>query len=214
MKSRKGINIMTKFESLQNLLNEKQSVSGIRKQNVRSSLEGLLMYGKTTTGSSSWISKRRGASKDVWTDEVSAVLKRLGIAHECGNDAPRGGANGEYVKITMPAFLKVVKKNEAERKARWAEEEKARQERIAIAEEARKAHHDAMMKKVESLLDKFLAVDYSFIERKQYAHLATKNEQKGFANAIAEQTGIDYQTCLWFVRGEQFANHMKSFISA
>lgn len=203
---------MTKFEALQNLLSEKQSVSGIRKQNLRGSLEDLIRYGETTTGSSSWISKRRGASKEVWTDEVSAVLTRLGIAHECGNNAPRGGANGEYVKVTMPAFLKAVKKNEAERKARLDAEEKARKEMIEIMNQHRKEHERVMNEKVSLLLDKLFSVDYSFIERPQYAHVATKHERKMWANKISEITGIDFHTCLHYVRGEHFVKHVQSLI--
>lgn len=212
---------MTKYEKLQNLLNEKQNVSGLRKNNLRTSVAQLLSDGFTRTGSSGWISVRRGASKEIWTQEISDILTKIGIAHECGNDAPRGGANGEFVKVTSPAFVKVVKKVQAERKARWEAEKKEAAEKAAIAEAQRQAHHKRMNELVEENIDKFMAIDLVSMLSENIkkactywpsssARYLTKNQSKEVANNIAAATGLDYQLCIWFVRGNRFADYIEA----
>lgn len=192
---------MTKFEALQDLLNEKQMVSGIRKQNVRASLSGLLLDGKTSTGSSSWVSKRYGAKKDVWTGEVSAVLTRLGIAHECGNDAPRGGANGEYIQITSPAFLKIVRKNKKEREERWAAEQATRAEAAAMCAKRNEEHEERMKALAEQYREKIESFDImALVAGQQHSSMLTRRIEKDITHAISDATGIDYQICLWWVR--------------
>ena len=199
---------MTKYEKLQNLFNEKQNVSGLRKKNLRTSVAHLLSDGFTRTGSSGWIS-RRGASKEIWTDEISDILSKLGIEHECGNDAPRGGANGEYVKVTSPAFVKVVKKIQAECKARREAAKKEADEKAAIAEAQRQAHHKRMNELVEENIDAFKALDLHALVPQIHKdwngrYYFTKNESKAVAHTISEVSGLDYQLCIWFVRGERF----------
>lgn len=212
---------MTKYEKLQNLLNEKQNISGLRRQCLRTSVAQLLSDGFTRTGSSGWISVRRGASKEIWTQEISDILNNLGIEHECGNDAPRGGANGEYVKVTSPAFVKVVKKVVAERKARWEAEKKEAAEKAAIAEAQRQAHHKRMNELVEENLDKFMAIDLlatmpdstkraCTMFPESSARYLTKNQSKEVAKNVQEATGLDYQLCIWFVRGHHYADYMDS----
>ena len=200
---------MTKYEKLQNLLNEKQNISGLRRQCLRTSVAQLLSDGFTRTGSSGWISVRRGASKEIWTQEISDILTNLGIEHECGNDAPRGGANGEFVKVTSPAFVKVVKKVVAERKARWEAEKKEAAEKAAIAEAQRQAHHKRMNELVDENIDAFKALDLHALvpqihKNWEGRYYFTKNESKAVAHTISEASGLDYQLCIWFVRGERF----------
>lgn len=89
---------MTKYEKL-------STVIGLRGL-VKTSIEVLLTSTEVRTGSSSY--SRGWANKSVYTNEVSAVLTSLGIKHECLNDAPRGGANGEFVRITSPAVVKAI----------------------------------------------------------------------------------------------------------
>ena len=198
----------TKYEKLQNLYNEKQNISGLRKNNIRNSVAALLSDGFTHTGSSGWISVRRGASKEIWTKEISDILTNLGIQHECGNDAPRGGANGEYVKVTSPAFIKVVKKVQAERKARWEEEKRIAAEKAAIAEKQRQAHRQRMNELVEDNIDKFMALDLHSLlplhANWEGRYYFTKKGSIAAARTISEATGVDFQTCIWFVRGNRF----------
>lgn len=62
--------------------------------------------------------------------DVKWILDGMGISYESGNDAPRGGVTGNYVQITMPAFMnqiKKIKKAKEQEKARIKAEEAARQ---------------------------------------------------------------------------------------
>lgn len=36
-----------------------------------------------------------------YTSDLATLLARLGVRYEIGNDAPRGGKNGNYVQIKM-----------------------------------------------------------------------------------------------------------------
>ena len=200
---------MTQYEKLQNLLNEKQNISGLRRKCLRTSVSALLSDGFTRTGSSGWISVRRGASKEIWTKEISDILTKLNIAHECGNDAPRGGANGEYVKVTSPAFVKVVKKVQAERKARLEAEKKEAAEKAAIAEAQRQAHHKRMNELVDENMSRFMALDLTAIlptlhKNWEGHYYFTKKESSAAARTLSEVSGIDYQICIWFLRGNRF----------
>ena len=205
---------MTKYEKLQNLLNK-----SIRKQNLRNSVHDLLARGKASTGSSSWISVRRGAHKEVWTDEVSAILTDLGIAHECGNDAPRGGANGEFVKITSPAFLKEVKAFQKRMQERFEAERKEALKKAAEIEAQRQAHRTRMNELVEENIDKFKSVDLVAIVKNHFPEISTlnlvvkvmtKNESKSVAREIEAATGLNNQLCTWFVRGSRFVDCITS----
>ena len=75
---------------LQELLDQKQNVSGLRGK-IRQSVEEIAQYGYAHTGESA-----RGM-KHIWTKEVANVLRGCGIPTKVGNDAPRGGASGEFV---------------------------------------------------------------------------------------------------------------------
>lgn len=110
---------MTKYQTLFEMVNAKYNVSGIKaNSNLQYSLQQILKTGEARTGK--YTGKGRFSTKSVWTSEVSAYLNRMGIPHCCGNDAPRGGANGEYVRVTMPAFLKITRKLVAEENDRIA----------------------------------------------------------------------------------------------
>ena len=83
---------------------------GINSSRVVSSLRDLRENGFARTG----FSQKNGA--DCWTDHVVKTLEDININCESGNDAPRGGKNGEFVRITSPAILAIIKKEIAERK--------------------------------------------------------------------------------------------------
>ncbi len=78
---------------------------------VYKSLIECIEYGSSRTGKSSYSGGY--ANKSIWTSDVSNLLIKLAIKHECLNDAPRGGANGESVKITDTRFLNRIKKYKA-----------------------------------------------------------------------------------------------------
>lgn len=102
--------------------------NGITSGRVVSSLRELRENGFARTGLSE---KRRS---DVWTDDVVEVLTSIGINCESGNDAPRGGKNGEFVRITSPAILREIKAEKERRKAEQLHSEQIRQKRIEFRE--------------------------------------------------------------------------------
>ncbi len=135
-KSRKGTKIMktSKYNALSNMVAAPFSVSGIRKNSQEQyMLKEILRRGFVHTGYYQG-SGRHSKAVDL-TFTISAYLDKMGIAHETGNDAPRGGVSGNYVKVTMPAFLKEVKKVMAEEAAK---REAERQEFLAKQEAHRK----------------------------------------------------------------------------
>jgi len=98
---------------------------------VNESRKALLTTSTVRTGKSGY--SKGWASKSVWTDGVSLLLTSLNIQHVCGNDAPKGGAKGEYVTITDKAFLKA---------------QKAHIEAVRIAAEKAKAEAEARRKAI------------------------------------------------------------------
>lgn len=88
-----------------------------------------LNTGISRTGKSSYSGGY--SNKSVWTTTTFGILLDLGIECEFGNDAPRGGANGEFVRITDKKYLAKLKKahnqavTEAQIEANKASEAKA-----------------------------------------------------------------------------------------
>lgn len=110
----------SKYNQLLDLYNAKSTISGIRSHShVQYSIYSILTYGWARTGQS-YYNRGGWAKKEIWTQAVSDYLTKCKIAHICYNDAPRGGANGEQIKITDKAFLKSMKirKDEVELKAK------------------------------------------------------------------------------------------------
>jgi len=93
------------------------------KGNVKNSLVQLTTTGQTRTGQSGY--SKGWAHKSVWTSEVIAACKELGIEIESGNDAMRGGANGEFIRLVSDKrknrkiweSMKIAKSIAAEQKA-------------------------------------------------------------------------------------------------
>lgn len=140
-------------------------VSGIKaNSNLQQSLQQILKTGEARTGK--YTGTGRYASKSVWTSEVSAYLDKMGIAHECGNDAPRGGANGEYVRVTMPAFLKVTRQLVAEENAR-----------IAAQKAEIEARHNAFVENLKAAIAGM--TDEAKAEYKQELNSRLDNELSG-----------------------------------
>lgn len=114
--------------------------SSLKKGKVKSAISKLLLTGKARTGESSYSCGR--GHKSIWTDEVAYVLRKNNISFECGNDAPRGGANGEFVKLTGKVLKDVLKLKE-EREARLKAEAEQRIKELAECEARYKAECDA-----------------------------------------------------------------------
>ena len=100
---------ISKFNLLKKMLAAPYRISGITKcSKVHDFLVELRENGHAYTGYYRGHGWRTSATD--YTNDVCFQLDKLGIAYETGNDAPRGGVHGNYVKIIMPAFLKEVKK--------------------------------------------------------------------------------------------------------
>ena len=100
---------MTLIEKLDAIIAHPRK-SGVTSNRVIQSLKELRYSGKTCTG----ISERRRA--DSWTTAVIEALTTHKIPYHSGNNAPRGGMNGEFVKLTSPAMMKIIRHEIAERK--------------------------------------------------------------------------------------------------
>ena len=118
----------SKYNELKELVNAPYRISRISKTSkTHDFLVALLDNGRVYTGyyrGSGW----RTTAVD-YTGEICDQLNKLGIAYTTGNDAPRGGVHGNYVEITMPAFIKEMKKAMALRKAEEEEVRKAIKEK-------------------------------------------------------------------------------------
>ena len=128
---------------IQNLENAIFNANGAVCTTLKHILDGDSML---RTGHSGY--SKGWASKSVWTMKVCMALDSAKIKYVYGNDAPRGGANGEYVQITDKVLLKQI---EARMKpirediaAKQAEEEKVKEER-----NQRIAGYVAMVDKIE-----------------------------------------------------------------
>ena len=121
-------------------------------------LENILRRGFVHTGYYQG-SGRRSKAIDL-TSAVTWYLDKIGSAYETGNDAPRGGVSGNFVKITMPAFLKEVKKviksEEEARKAYRMEVEKkiaAKQKHLEeVKTEAAKLDLEPFRKEIDEIV--------------------------------------------------------------
>ena len=153
---------MTKYEKLRDyLLN-----NFIRDQDVKRSISDLLVSNRTYTGYSNRLKKK------IWTNQVRNILSALDIPHISDNDAPRGGASGEYVEVTSPAFIKEAKQEKKRRDLIREIEYWSTIERNAMEQAHRRTqqeeHAKRMNKIVEDNIDKFMDIDLVSIVKKQY----------------------------------------------
>ena len=105
----------TKLEKLQIAINSNRGL-------VKESLVELLSLNpylqkkpiRLRTGKSGY--SKGWASKSIWTSDVLQVLQGSAIKCVAGNDAPRGGASGEFIEIVDKVLIKqLVAKKESER---------------------------------------------------------------------------------------------------
>lgn len=121
----------SKYDSLKQLVKAPYRISGVKKgSKVHDFLVKLLENGHAYTGFYRGYGWRTTAVD--YTSEVCIQLDKLGISYKTGNDAPRGGVHGNYVEITMTAFIKEVKKARALREKEEKAIRKARKERLEI----------------------------------------------------------------------------------
>lgn len=136
------------------------SVSGLKANSpVKSLISTILRRGEVRTGYYQG-SGRHTKAVDL-TDAVTTILDLYDIAYETGNDAPRGGICGNYVKVTSPAFLKearaVMEREKAQAEA--AKEEHIRQAEaydrhmLWVEEEASKLDLNPYMEEIKAIYE-------------------------------------------------------------
>lgn len=146
--------------------------SGVTSNRVVQSLKELRYSGKTCTG----ISERRRA--DSWTTAVIEALATHKIPYHSGNNAPRGGMNGEFVQLTSPAMLKVINAEIAERK------------RIADLEEQKRIERYNNMLKIAQNIKDGLYDDYLRENKERILQpRLNKSTKKTFWHRIATSIG-------------------------
>ena len=87
------------------ILNKKQ-VANLRKNGIEQITKGkvldsfirLIQVGRVCTGSSGY--SKGWSQKSIWTNDIAILCRKAGIEFTTGNDAPKGGASGEYVEAT------------------------------------------------------------------------------------------------------------------
>lgn len=137
-------------------------------QTVKQLLNGHLPL-SFNTGQSGY--SKGWANKSIWTAGTSQILNDLGIKHECGNDAPKGGANGEFITITDKAFIKRYKA--------LVNEINEKNEKIkADFEAAKNAENEVINNEIELVKS---IVDEKYLEDKQRNMLLSGKEK---ANAF------------------------------
>lgn len=79
---------------------------------VKNSLTELRSSGITSTG------KNQNRKSQMWTKEICEILTKNNIPFENGNNAPKGGVCGEFVKLTSKSQLFQIKaENEHKKRA-------------------------------------------------------------------------------------------------
>ena len=181
----------TIYNRLEKLYNGKGNGLANRSR-VKGSIGELLANGKARTG----FSNRRG--KTVWTYYVVDFLTRNGFKCEAGNDAPRGGACGEYVVITSPAFNKEVKRRMTEKK-RIMEEEEARIKAEREAYENTRNAMSAWFDTHPAAQELFNEIFRGIADESLHGELRRRNRKHArhaAAAAVAEKFGVDYKNIL------------------
>lgn len=113
---------MTQFQKLQQVVENPKAYGLAKNSNAYKSIKSLSECGKGYTAQSGY---RLGwATKSDWTVTVENVLKKIGIAYDVRNDAPRGGANGKHIVLTGKAIVKDI--TNARREREEAEKEEMR----------------------------------------------------------------------------------------
>lgn len=108
---------MKKYNDLKNLIKSENKNISVRKGGrVYYALVSILNHGRAVTGG--YTGTGSHVRKWICTSDVCRILDSLGIKYQTGNDAPRGGAAGEFVRVTSPAFLREVRKYEREQEAK------------------------------------------------------------------------------------------------
>lgn len=178
---------MKTTEKISDVVNNPKKFGTVHNSNAIRSLKELLHAGKTHTAFSS---KRR---VDDWGKKVEELLNKIKVPYIKGNDAPRGGIAGNFIKLNVKSALAEIEKNlkkeqkeEAERRAKEEADKAAKEER------RRKLNDDSFEHWKDFDFSQFMAKDKfkmlnskgrKFTFHNLAATLGTQNNQ-GFRDAV------------------------------
>lgn len=138
---------------------------------VKSSLMQLRNSGICYTG------KNQNRKTQKWTIQVCEVLSKNNIPFLSGNDAPKGGVSGEYVKLTSKGQLQQIK----------AENKK----RIEEIEEAKKTVNSRLIESEETIID-FIKANRIIIDEKKAELVKLKDKNDKLAWQIKANSLIQF----------------------
>lgn len=80
-----------------------------------------LVRGDSVHVYNSWTNNFRRLTKATGVSQTITALNAAGVSFDCGNDAPRGGVLGDFIKLSrrMPSAVPVIEAEMAAIRARW-----------------------------------------------------------------------------------------------
>lgn len=80
-----------------------------RRENALAILRSLVC-GDSVHVYNSWTNRFRRLTKAAGVSQTVAALDAAGVRYECGNDAPRGGILGDFIKLSrrMPSAVDAI----------------------------------------------------------------------------------------------------------
>ena len=98
---------MTQFQKLQQVVDEPKLYKVQRNSKLYFDIKALAEHGQSHT----YTVRRSGGYTNIYdsTERIINILKALKIAYELGNDAPRGGREGRFIRLTGKAILRDIR---------------------------------------------------------------------------------------------------------
>lgn len=98
---------MTQFQRLQQVVNEPKLYEVRRNSQLHWDIKALLSCGQVHTYK---VTRSKGYTNISDTkDIICGILDGLNIAYEVSNDAPRGGKQGTFIRLTGNAILRDIR---------------------------------------------------------------------------------------------------------
>lgn len=165
----------------------KKSVTALG--NARQSTMGIIDSGYSSTGSSGY--SKGWSHKSIWTLNAWSSCHDLGLSVSSGNNAPRGGANGEYISLDADrpenaliyAFHALKERAKGIKAARSAKEAALWAEKNAEKERLINADYQALRPFATTYTDRIIA---SYL----ITGSAKSLEQEAILKAIMSDAGI------------------------
>lgn len=185
--------------------NKKQTVSSKIEQlfkehkptgNARKSLTELLRTGETVTGKSGY--SKGYASKSIWTAGVVRIAAKFGLTVESGNNAPKGGAGGEFIKLVTDK-----RKNKLHWQLVAILERKHKIEAAKIMRKSKETAHKRLVFQVEVKRDFEMVKPFipefcdQIAKSKEMSGIEKSQFQSSIVKALLEKSGINKAAGFW-----------------